>query len=103
MKQTKLISEISFPTDFYLAQVVRHWPEDPGDLVPTPLGAIFDKIVFALPSVEICQTISVYREKPYGHFFHNISSSNAHGKKTAFAIAFKDKLVFHDKHFLLAT
>ena len=38
-----------------LAQLVRHWPEDPEVLVSIPLGTICDKINFALPCVKICQ------------------------------------------------
>ena len=41
MKQTKLTSEISCPTDSCLAQLVRHWPEDPEVLVSIPTGSNF--------------------------------------------------------------
>ena len=57
MKQTKLTSEISCPTDSCLAQLVRHWPEDLEVLVSIPTGAIFDEIFFALPCGKICQII----------------------------------------------
>ena len=41
MKQTKLTSEISCPTDSCLAQLVRHWPEDLEVLVSNPTGGNF--------------------------------------------------------------
>ena len=46
MKQTKLTSEISWPTDSYLAQLVRHWPEDPEVLVSIPTEGNFWRIFF---------------------------------------------------------
>ena len=57
MTQTKLTSEISCPTDSCLAQLVRHWPEDPEALVSNPTGGNFWWIYFALPCVKICQII----------------------------------------------
>ena len=41
MKQTKLTSEIFCPTDCCLAQLVRHWPEDPEVLVSIPTWGQF--------------------------------------------------------------
>ena len=40
-----------------LAQLVRHWPEDPEVLVSNPTAAIFWRIFFGLPCVKICQVI----------------------------------------------
>ena len=57
MKQTKLTSEISCPTDACLAQLVRHWPEDLEVLVSIPTGGNFWRNFFALPCVKICQII----------------------------------------------
>ena len=36
--ETKLTSEISYPTDSCLAQLVRNWPEDLKVLVSIPTG-----------------------------------------------------------------
>ena len=44
--ETKLTSEISCPTDSCLAQLVRHWPEDPDVLVSIPTGGNFWRIFF---------------------------------------------------------
>ena len=41
MIQTKLTSEISYPMDSCLAQLVRHWPEDLEVLVSIPMGGNF--------------------------------------------------------------
>ena len=57
MKQTKLTSEISYPTDSCLAQLVRHWPEDLEVLVSIPTEGNFWWNFFALPCVKICQII----------------------------------------------
>ena len=46
MKQTKLTSEISCPTDSCLAQLVRHWPEDPEVLGFNPHWGQFLTIFF---------------------------------------------------------
>ena len=53
----KLTSEISYPRDSCLAQLVRHWPEDLEVLVSIPTGDNFWWIFFALPCVKICQII----------------------------------------------
>ena len=65
MKQTKLTSEISFPTDSCLAQLVRHWPEDPEVLVSIPTGGNFWRIVFAFPYKNLWDNLTetAYREK----------------------------------------
>ena len=52
MKQTKLTSEISWPTDSCLAQLVRHWPEDPEVLVSNPTGGNFWRNFFCSPLYE---------------------------------------------------
>ena len=46
IKQTKLTSEISCPTDSCLAQLVRHWTEDSEVLVSNPTGGNFWWIFF---------------------------------------------------------
>ena len=46
MKQTKLTSEISCPTDFCLAQLVEHKSDDQEVMSSNPLGRIFDEIFF---------------------------------------------------------
>ena len=54
MKQTKLTLSMKSPDQQIpaLAQLVRHWPEDPGGpWFQSPLGAIFDEFFFALPCV----------------------------------------------------
>ena len=55
--ETKSTSEISCPTDCCLAQLVRHWPEDPEVLVSNPTGGNFWHFFFAFPCVNICQII----------------------------------------------
>ena len=61
MKQTKLTSEISCPTDFCLAQLVEHKSDDQEVMSSNLLGTIFDEFFFGLPCVEICQIISQKR------------------------------------------
>ena len=41
MKQTKLTSEISCPTDFFLAQLAEHWSDDPEVVSSNPAGGNF--------------------------------------------------------------
>ena len=55
MKQTKLTSEISYQTDSCLAQLVRHWPEDPEVLVSIPTGGNFWRIFFCS---SLCKDLS---------------------------------------------
>ena len=55
MKQTKLTSEISCPTDSCLAQLVRHWPEDPEVLVSIPTGGNFWRNFFCS---SLCKNLS---------------------------------------------
>ena len=57
MKQTKFTSEISWPTDSCLAQLVRHWPEDLEVMASMPTGGNFWLFCFALPCVKIYQII----------------------------------------------
>ena len=78
MKQTKLTSEISCPTDSCLFQLVEHQSDDQevmGGGIQIPLGAIFDEVHFVL-----CNFRSV-----------RLSDRNAYGGKRTNEIQFMNR------------